>query len=497
MNMRKITIENTKSIRHLEFKIPEQKGVYLLVGANGAGKTTLLVCLDRICNPNGFARGFSASKSFGAVDQYNNATIKYDMDTPAVSLLFRKKTARWAVAPKGRSSLLSNFGFASSVFIKADSNRINISEAEIRAGVFEPADTRIKRALNELFETNKFNKLKRLRNANGRGRPATYFYVIQENANSYYSEKRFSTGELALLRLVETLSHVENNSLILLDEAELALHPRIQKKLLDYLKNIAEEKQLTIFISTHSITMIKATDKHHILLLEDNGQGRYNVENPCYPAKAIGCVDFMDNIIYDAVFFVEDEMARLLLKKMIKKCCEADQRFHTVTNCIIPVGGYEQTAQLAINTQRQLLGRSFVCAVWDADVFSETIPTTERIRTLYESNRDIIFNLGCTPEVWMIEKLESYDPEIVNALRDRFRYEVATVITSSQYVGCNSPKPRKLAKQKMDVVISQFSAACGDSEEIVRDAFADILIETAYDISAIRRIVCPILARIQ
>lgn len=68
--MRKITIENTKSIRHLEFTLPEQKGVYLLVGANGAGKTTLLVCLDRICNPNGFARGFSASKSFGAVDQY-------------------------------------------------------------------------------------------------------------------------------------------------------------------------------------------------------------------------------------------------------------------------------------------------------------------------------------------------------------------------------------------------------------------------------------------
>ena len=48
--MRKITIENTKSIRHLEFKIPEQKGVYLLVGANGAGKTTRLVCLDRICS---------------------------------------------------------------------------------------------------------------------------------------------------------------------------------------------------------------------------------------------------------------------------------------------------------------------------------------------------------------------------------------------------------------------------------------------------------------
>lgn len=494
--MRKITIDNTKGIRHLEFTIPEQKGVYLLVGANGAGKTTLLVCLDRICNPNGFARGFSTSNGFGEVDQYRNATITYEIDNPELCLQYRKKTARWAVAPKGGSSLLSNFGFTSSVFIKADSNRISISEAEIRAGVFEAADAGIKRALNDLFETTKFNRLKRLRNANGRGRPATYFYVIQENVNFYYSEKRFSTGELALLRLVEKLSRVEDNSLILLDEAELALHPRIQKKLLDYLKQIAIEKQLTIFISTHSITMIKATDKQHILLLEDSGQGRYNVVNPCYPAKAIGCVDFMDNIIYDAVFFVEDEMARLLLKKMIRKCCEADQRFHTVTNCIIPVGGYEQTAQLAINTKRQLLGRSFVCAIWDADVFTDTIPTVDRIRDFYQNNQDIIFNLGCTPEVWMIEKLESLDTEIVNALRDRFRYEVSTVINSSDYIACNSPKPRKLAKQKMDVVIAQFSAACGDSQELVMDAFADILIDRAYDLGAIRRVVGPILSRV-
>ena len=68
--MRKITIDNTKNIHHLEFVLPERSGVYLLVGANGTGKTTLLVCLDRICNPYGFARGFSASKSFGEVDQY-------------------------------------------------------------------------------------------------------------------------------------------------------------------------------------------------------------------------------------------------------------------------------------------------------------------------------------------------------------------------------------------------------------------------------------------
>ena len=204
--MKKITIENTKSIRHLEFTLPEHHGVYLLVGANGAGKTTLLVCLDRICNPNGFARGFSASRSFRAVDQYIEASIKFESGNPSSYLLFRKKNKRWGASPRGGSGLLSTFGFSTSVFIKADSNRINISEEEIRAGTFDSADIEVKQELNSLFETTKFNKLMRLRNSNGRGRPATYFYVIQEKQGKYYSEKRFSTGELALLRLVEKLS---------------------------------------------------------------------------------------------------------------------------------------------------------------------------------------------------------------------------------------------------------------------------------------------------
>lgn len=89
----------------------------------------------------------------------------------------------------------------------------------------------------------------------------------------------------------------------------------------------------------------------------------------------------------------------------------------------------------------------------------------------------------------MIDKIESLNDEVVNALRERFHYEVSTIIHSQEYVGCNSPKPRKLAKQKMDVVVEQFSRACGDSQEIVRDAFADILIENAYDIGSIRRII--------
>lgn len=348
--------------------------------------------------------------------------------------------------------------------------------------------------MNRIFEIDKFDRLKRLRIANGRGRHATFFYVIEERRGQYYSEKRFSTGEIALLRLVEKLNTVENDAIVLLDEAEMALHPRVQKKLYDYLVEVAQQKNLTIFISTHSVTMIKSADKNHIISIEETENGKYDAVCPCYPAKAIGNVDFIDNVIYDAVFFVEDDMARTLLKRMIQTCCEEDNRFKTITNCIVPVGGYKQTAELAINTKSQLLNRSVVCAVWDADVFTETIPNDEEIARFYNENRRFIFNLGCTPEVWMIEKLERMDVNIVNRIRTKFHTEPSIIVNSNEYRSCNSPKPRKRAKQKIDVVLEKLSVACGEPKEVVLNEFADILVSNAYTVGQIKAIVAPMLA---
>ena len=62
--MKKITINDTKNIKYLEFTFPTVNGVHLLVGTNGAGKTTLLICMDRLCNPLAFATGFTNTSSW-------------------------------------------------------------------------------------------------------------------------------------------------------------------------------------------------------------------------------------------------------------------------------------------------------------------------------------------------------------------------------------------------------------------------------------------------
>lgn len=93
----------------------------------------------------------------------------------------------------------------------------------------------------------------------------------------------------------------------------------------------------------------------------------------------------------------------------------------------------------------------------------------------------------------MVEKLESNNERIVDSLRERFHYEAETVKHSEEYLSCNSTKPRKLAKQKMDVILKKYSESSGDCSEIVLDAFAQIIIDNVFSEGQIRQIIAPML----
>lgn len=491
--MRQIIIKNTKNIKQLEFSIPSDNGVYLLVGANGAGKTTLLTCLDRICNPYAFATNFTSANNIDSIDQYSASSIEYI--TEHAHIKFRKGTQRWACTPRTNSSplLKREFGFENTIFIKADSKRIDVPQEEIRSGNLIDVESTIIESLNKIFETSKYNNLKRLRNVNGRGRNSTYFYILKDG-RKYYSEKRFSTGELAIIRLVERLQTTMPNSLFLLDEAEMALHPRIQKNLLDYLNEKAAEKELMIIISTHSITMIKSTHRNNIMLMEnDTNSGNTVISTPCYPAKAIGSVDFESNIIFDAIFFVEDDMARNVLKAMIAKYANINPLIKSMIYCIVPVGGYEQTALLAKNTRYQLFERSRVYALLDDDVFTEAIHKNQKFAQLYEQNSNFIYSLKCTPESWLIEHLENQDANLISCIRSNYHCEVSTILTDGRYTACNAQSPRKLCKQKMDVVLKILGERCGNSQESILNSFVNLLIEQEMDIGTIQSVLIPLL----
>lgn len=478
--MKEIIIENTRGIKKLRFRLPEHSGVYLIVGTNGAGKTTLLTCLDRICNSMAFAQGFDTSRLTREIDQYRNSSITYTVDN--TSIRFRKCTARWVSTPKAESrDLLQQFGFSSSLFIHADSKRIAINQAAIRDGDFVQASRPIKDTLNRLFETEKYTRLERLRNRNGRGRQATYFYIMRDEDGSIYSEKRFSTGELALLHLADSLQNIENGSMVLLDEAEMALHPRIQVNLVHYLKQTASEKNLTVFISTHSPTIIKSVSKNQIIMLEESETSdEVLAKTPCYAARAIGCVDFEASTIPDYIFFVEDERAKTIVKHMLNRYYSLNPSQATASVSVVPVGGYLETARLAVRTKHQLFSQSKVFAIVDQDAFEGT-GNNPTFQQLYSENLDCIFGLGFTPEVFLIEQIEGANRLLKDAIRRKFHIELSQIIQDDEYRTRNSQNPLKLAKDRYSVVLNRLSSASGESAEITNNELIRIIVEHVPD----------------
>lgn len=491
--MKRIIIENLKDIKKMVFDIPEKNGVYLIAGSNGCGKTTLLVCLDRICNGIAFATGFTKTSSWVAADQYTDSEIKYIVDSQQVC--YKKTLSRWAPTPRTSYKTLNKFGFSDSIFIKADSNRIDVKQEDLTAGNLTTVDREVKDALNKIFETGKYEKLQRVKNTHGRGRGAVYFYVLREGNGQnaqYYSEKRFSTGELAMVRLVERIETVTNGSMILLDEAELALHPRVQVKLVEYLKEKAEQKNLWVFISTHSPTMLKNANRDEIILLKKE-ESETKVVTSCYPAQAIGEVDFADSNIFDYIFFVEDDKAVEILKHLLKRYFGIIKMVSYPIYIIIPVGGFYETARLAVYTNRRVFGKSLVRAVVDQDAFEDS-EDKPKFEELYKTHKNIIKTLSFTPEEWLIDKIEKADAEFKQQFLNEFNIELSMITNDSNYLKCNSPKSRKLAKAKYNVVLDILSDVSCRAREVEDSELINMIIESLSE-AEIMGIVKPIIKK--
>lgn len=406
-NQNRIIIENLRSIKKMEFILPKQQGVYLLVGANGKGKSSILTCLDKIGNCHAFQYGFRALPKEKAIDSYQNTRITYKSSD--YSITYTKNNQRWVASPvKDVKQCLKQFNFASTIFISADPKRISYTAEEpgIRRRYYQANDS-LKKNLNELFDTDKYNNLFLIHTPSGKGRHKNVIYCIK-TGKEIYTEKQFSSGELALIRLLSTIENLKNNSMILIDEVELALHPRTQKKLLKLLENLVADKNLTVFLSTHSPSLIYQAKPEKIYLLKQD-----NIMNPCSHAMALGDIDIFEPNYLDNVYLVEDYMAMLYLES-IRNRYKAELGGNKFSR-IYPVGGYLETSKLGVSLQKEVLWKYKVIVFLDEDVkFVQKLDEQEAkdgvdkdFRKLYYDNRKVIKILPITPEVALVDYIKS------------------------------------------------------------------------------------------
>ena len=144
--------------------------------------------------------------------------------------------------------------------MKMANEQENTPMREIRAAVFKE--------INEIFEILDLDI-----KISGISKNAKSIPIFTNSAGDKFDINELSSGEKQLfLRTLAIKMLNPENSIILIDEPELSLHPKWQQKIVDVYRKIGKNNQ--IIIATHSPHILGSVRKENIMLLDKDSDGK-------------------------------------------------------------------------------------------------------------------------------------------------------------------------------------------------------------------------------
>ena len=161
--------------------------------------------------------------------------------------------------------------------------------------------------------------------------------IYKFNTTSTYSSYNSASGEDVLTRLLRDIVDTPNKSLVLIEEIEVGLHPKIQRRLMDVLMYESRTSQKQFIVTTHSQTILSSVNIESRLFLDSNRQ------------KCIKCISTnaalskMDAIAFPLLnLLVEDALAKWILVRIINRINSTLPGFYHLINIVI-CGGANDT----------------------------------------------------------------------------------------------------------------------------------------------------------
>ncbi len=402
INSISVQIENVKSINKLNenFRIDFNNKIYSIVGNNGIGKSALLVVLGQLVNQTYFSYEFKGNAyDDSKITFIFNDIIKFEWKKYST----KTNTKRWSLETKNSLGDMPRInGFFESGIISGTRFE-NLNEKKQVLNLVEK-NTLLK---NEIVDSSKIKFIKEnlnyiINNNNNINKYETLFTAevdisfinertkekkIKKVAKFFYrnknqqviSEYSFSTGEyfvLSLLTFIYQYIDDSKESLIIIDEIDISLHPLAQRRLLEKIKFFAKKFKITFVIATHSLQIIenlKADDIHYI----ENNNGNIFISNPIFPAYVTR--NIYEHMYYDKVILVEDTLAKLFLENVINNL-KKKQKINLVHFQIIEIGGWRKVIETVIeNKTLAYYSKAKVIAILDKDIENEVESFKDKI----------------------------------------------------------------------------------------------------------------------
>lgn len=177
-------------------------------------------------------------------------------------------------------------------------------------------------------------------------------------AGLHYTEAFAGSGEFAVARIVASVLGAKDQSLILLDEPEVSLHPGAQDRLIDFLSDCVKLHKHQVVISTHSPAIVRKLPQDAIkVLVMDAASGK--VKLPRQSALPEEAFFHLGEPIADRItVLVEDVLAEAIVRRALVSSGEAiaalfDVRFfpggsQTLWGQYLPIFAAEKRARLLV-----------------------------------------------------------------------------------------------------------------------------------------------------
>ncbi|HCS65522.1 MAG TPA: hypothetical protein DIW64_16465 [Cellvibrio sp.] len=185
--------------------------------------------------------------------------------------------------------------------------------------------------------------------------------------NLKYSEAFAGSGEMAVVRLVQSVLKAEPNSLILLDEPEVSLHPGAQKRLRNFLLKCCAEHGHQVVMCSHSPIFLEGLPDTCIKVFYPDTSGKFNVAENVSVTDAF--VHIGQTIHNKSQIVVEDSAAAMLIERAFKTL---GAQYANVFDVSYSPGGESAIYKDMVVHARNSETKRF--AVFDGDVFIEEWP---------------------------------------------------------------------------------------------------------------------------
>lgn len=126
-----------------------------------------------------------------------------------------------------------------------------------------------------------------------------------------------STGEVRFIKLLaQTCTHIENGSLLLLDEPETHLHPNFIGRLMSALESLLSDTGSCAIVATHSVYVVREMFHDQVFIVEKADDGRVGIKVP--GMRTFGAdISSISSFIFgeDSQSFLAEDVVRRLVEK--------------------------------------------------------------------------------------------------------------------------------------------------------------------------------------